>query len=84
MMVGYLAAKTVESNMTDKEKVEQLEKIVNEARNKLQEAIDFADKHALTFRWDHDYGSRKQWYVGKGTPTFSEEGKWTSSSDSGC
>jgi hypothetical protein len=67
----------------DKEKNEHLAKIVSEARAKLQEAMDFADANGLIFRWDDEYGSRKQTYVGKGALVPARESGWTSSSD-GC
>lgn len=70
--------------MTEEEKLAHLSNIVDNAKKLLKEAQAFADLHGLTFRWDEDYGSYKQWYVGKGTPTYTDQGKWTSSSDQGC
>jgi hypothetical protein len=69
--------------MSDQEKTEFLAALVKQSKDLLEQAKEFADKHAMTFRWDEDYGAEKQWYVGRGSPTRTKEGEWTSSSN-GC
>jgi hypothetical protein len=64
--------------------VKKLATLVEEAKQKLDEAIKFADEKGLSFHWDSEYGSRKQLYIGVGCDEKDHHGGvegWVSSSD---
>lgn len=82
--------------MTKKEKLAKLAELVQGSKQMLKDAEAFADEHALTFKWDREYGSKKQEYFGTGSQREMydregddydykmrtiKKGRWMSSSD---